>query len=277
MDPRKLWIIARKELWDAGRNRWLLVYGAAFATLSLALSWLGASSVFASTLGGFGRTAASLIHLVLLLVPMIGLILGALALASERDRGTLACLLAQPVSLAEVLLGKFVGLSAALLVVLSLGFGASGAVIAWYGGGSQAGSYVALVALTFVLSIGALSLGLLVSAAARTTAAATGIALFCWLFLVALGDLGILASAITLKLGPAALLAAALVNPLQAFKLAAVLAVRGSAEILGPAGAYALARFGTVLLWPILTGILAAWVIVPLVAAGIVLRHRGAF
>jgi Cu-processing system permease protein len=276
MDPRNLWIIARKELRDAGRNRWLLLYGAAFAILSLALSWLGAPTFFTSGLAGFGRTTASLINLVLLLVPLIGLTLGALSLASERERGTLACLLAQPVSLPEVLLGKFLGLSAALFVALSIGFGVSGVAIAWFGGGGQVGDYLALVGLTFVLALAALSIGLLVSAAARSTAASAGAALFCWLALVVLGDLGIMASAITLKFGLATLLTAALVNPLQVFKLAAVLAVRGSADVLGPAGSYAMARFGSAL-WPMLAAILAAWVVVPLLLAGALLRRRGAF
>ena len=54
-------------------------------------------------------------ELVLLVVPLMGLSLGALGLAAERERGTLDYLLAQPVSRAEIFLGKYVGLAAAML------------------------------------------------------------------------------------------------------------------------------------------------------------------
>src|SRR5690606_39909351 len=60
---------------------------------------------------GFGRTAAGLINLVLFLAPLMGLTLGAQAISGEREQGTLAYLLAQPVSLVEIFVAKFLGLA----------------------------------------------------------------------------------------------------------------------------------------------------------------------
>ncbi|MBI2963129.1 MAG: ABC transporter permease [Deltaproteobacteria bacterium] len=275
MELRNVWIIGQKELRDARRSRWLLLFGIAFSLLSLSLAWLGLSSFFGSGVAGFGRTAASLVNLVLLLVPLIGLTLGALAVAGERERGTLLCLLAQPVAAGEVLYGKFLGLSLALGASLAAGFGATGAVIAWRAGGAQVGAYLAMVGLAALLAMAALALGLLISCLTRSGAGAAGAALFAWLALAFLGDLGVMASALALKLDIRALLAVSLLNPLQAFKLAAVVAVRGGGEVLGPAGAFAADRFGAALL-PIAVSILAAWIVAPLGAAGVVLRRRGA-
>ena len=105
IDFQNVSLIIRKEILDARRNRWFILYTIIFAGLSLGLSWIGLSGIGNYGLSGFGRTSASLINLVLLIVPMMGLTLGASSLAGERERGTLIYILAQPVSRIEVLLG----------------------------------------------------------------------------------------------------------------------------------------------------------------------------
>ena len=109
VDFENVFILTQKELRDARRNRWFLLYAIAFAGLSLALAWLALSGAGNYGLAGFGRTSASLINLVLLIVPLMGLTLGALSLAGEREKGTLLYLLAQPINQLELLLGKFTG------------------------------------------------------------------------------------------------------------------------------------------------------------------------
>lgn len=173
-------------------------------------------------MAGFGHTGASLINLVLLIVPLMGLTLGALSLASERERGTLLYLLAQPITQGEVLLGKYLGLTLALCIALLLGFGISGLLIAWQGGGTQVGDYVAMVILAFLLAEISLSLGFLISAAVRKGATAVGLALFLWLLLVFFGDLGLMGTALTLRIDIRELFALALLNPLQVFKMATI-------------------------------------------------------
>ncbi|MCA9909048.1 MAG: ABC transporter permease subunit, partial [Anaerolineae bacterium] len=98
--------IAEKELRDALRNRWFIVFTITFAGLALALSALTQSGGSQLRVMSYSRTAASLINLVLLFVPLIGLTLGSANLASDRETGVLAYLLAQPVNRFEVLLGK---------------------------------------------------------------------------------------------------------------------------------------------------------------------------
>src|SRR5262249_40049010 len=105
-----LFVLTRKEIRDALRNRWFILYAICFAALSLALSSVALAGTGRFGMAGFGRTAASLINLVMLIVPLMGLTLGAAALSGERERGTLETLLAQPIGRAEVFLGKFLGL-----------------------------------------------------------------------------------------------------------------------------------------------------------------------
>lgn len=274
IDSENILVLTQKELRDARQNRWFVLFTLAFAVLALALAWLALSGVGTSGLAGFGRTGASLINLVLLVVPLMGLTLGALSLASERERGTLLYLLTQPLSQAELLLGKFLGLAMAIMVTLVLGFGLSGLLIAWQGGSTQVGDYVSLVLLAFGLALVSLSLGFLISAAVGKSASAVGIALFLWLLLVFFGDLGLMGTAIVLRLDVGQLFTMALLNPLQVFKMAAILAIRSNLEVLGPAGIYAVRTYAGQLM-PMLIASLALWTVVPLSITYAVFKRKG--
>jgi Cu-processing system permease protein len=246
----------------------------AFSALSLALAWFALSGMGNYGLAGFGRTGASLINLVLLIVPLMGLTLGALSLAGERERGTMLYMLTQPISQAELLMGKFLGLALAILVALVIGFGLSGLLIAWQGGTTQAGQYLVLVLLAFALALATLSIGFLISAATAKSATAVGIALFLWLVLVFFGDLGLMGTAIVLRVDIDQLFTMALLNPLQIFKMAAILSIRSNLEVLGPAGIYAVRTYGSQLML-FLLAILTVWVVLPLGGTYLVFRRRG--
>src|SRR5688572_11151466 len=96
--------LSQREIADALRNRWFVAYAGAFVILSVALALLVINSAGYGGISGFGRTSAGLVNLVLFLAPLMGLTLGAQALAGEREQGTLDYLLAQPVSMFEVFL-----------------------------------------------------------------------------------------------------------------------------------------------------------------------------
>jgi Cu-processing system permease protein len=268
-------ILTQKEMRDAWRNRWFMLYAGAFAVLSLALAWLSLAGMGNYGLAGFGRTAASLINLVLLIVPLMGLTLGALSLAQEREQGTLLYMLAQPVSKLELLLGKFLGLALSLLTALGLGFGLTGTLIALSGGGGDPVTYLVLLGLTFLLALVSLSLGFFISVVVKSGATAVGLALFLWLILVFFGDLGVMGTAVTMQLSVEQLLAITLINPLQIFKIAAILDLRTSLEVLGPAGIYAARTWGEQLM-PLLVGLLLAWSLLPLLVTTKLFQRKGA-
>ncbi|MFW6061123.1 MAG: ABC transporter permease [Phycisphaeraceae bacterium] len=268
-------IIARKEVRDSLRNRWFWLYAGAFAVLALGLSYLSLAGTEMSGLAGFGRTTAGLVNLVLLIVPLMALNIAAASVAGERERGTLAYLLSQPVSRGEVLWGKYLGLAAALLAALAGGFGLSGAIIAWHGGAASAGSYALLVALTFVLALSMLSVGLLVSVLARKASVAIGVSIVLWLVLTLLSDLALMGSTIAFKLRVDELFSLALLNPLQVFKMSVLSGIHATLDVLGPAGTYARQRFGTAL-GAVFAVALGIWVIAPLVLAHLVFLRKGA-
>ena len=269
IDGRNVTIVAGKELRDAVRNRWFLLYAGIFTVLSVALSSL--SSLSASAYGhvGYGRTAAVLVNLVALIVPLMALNVGAASIAAERERGTLAYLLAQPLDRGELLVGKFLGLATALGAALAGGFGVSAATLGISGAHGDVGSFATLVALSVVLALAMLAVGLLVSSLAPRASMAAGISVALWLAFVLFTDLGLMGGTLVFKLRAPQLLHIALANPLQVFKLAVLARLNPTLDMLGPAGMYATSTYGKALPW-IFSGALAAWIVLPLGAAAAV-------
>jgi Cu-processing system permease protein len=273
ISPRTVLLLARKELRDSLRNRWFVTYTVAFAVLAIGLAYLSRVGTAMSGFAGFGATAASLVNLVLLIVPLMGLTIGAAAIAPERERGTLAYLLSQPINRAELFLAKYIGLAGALAGSLAIGFGVSAFAMAQGSDPRQIRLFLTLAGLAAVLGLGMLSLGMLISVLARRSAAATGTAIMAWLVIVFVGDLGLMGSAILFRLKASSLLLASIVSPAQCFKIAVIGSYDPTLDLLGPAGLYASNTFGHALVG-VLVACLAAWVVVPLVGALVVFTRR---
>lgn len=254
--------IAMRTLRDALRSRWFILYTLAFTILGLGVSYIGAQSAGTSGLSGFGRTTAGLLNLVLLIVPLMALTAGAGAIASDRERGMLAYILAQPLSRWEYATGTWLGLAAALSGCVCLGLGACAGILAWKGDGASPWSLALLSALSIALALAMLGVGLVVSAATRKASVAQGTAVFLWLLFVFVTDLGLMAGTMALKLRVETLFALCLANPLQVFKMWALHTVDASIDVLGPAGLYAMDTWGAAL--PAVFGVaLATWVLAP--------------
>lgn len=256
-------LLSAKEMRDARRNRWFIVVSVLFALLSASLSLLGLAGLGSLEISGFGRTAASLLNLVLLIVPLMGLLLGAMSITGEREQGTLITLLAQPVTAGEVFMGKYLGSALALLSTILLGFGASALVIARFAGAQEIGDYLHLIAFTLLLGLSFLSLGFLASVFVRRQATAVGTALFLWFAFIFLSDLGLMGTAIVLRLSPNELFWLVSINPAQVFKLSVIGALQKSLESFGAAGLYASDVLGPWLAY-VLGGILCVWILAPL-------------
>lgn len=274
MSATNMLIIARKEVRDALRNRWLLVFAAAFALLALAVSYMSRMGTDLYAADGFGRAAAGLVNLVLLVVPLMALVISASSITGERERGTLAYLLAQPLGRIEMLIGKYIGLAAALLSALAIGFGLSAAVIAFGRGGADVGGYLTLVGLTCMLALAMLSVGMMIAMLCPRVSVATGAAIFGWLALVFLTDLALMGSAVVFKLQVGQLFDLVLINPLQVFKLAVLYGLNTSMDVLGPAGQYAATAYGSGLML-IFIAALTAWIVVPFSLTTVIFIKRG--
>lgn len=273
IDARTVVPLVRKELRDALRNRWFLLYTLAFGALAVGLATLSQIGAGLSGFAGFGKMAASMVNLVLLVVPLMALTVGASGLSAERERGMLAYLLSQPVTRLEVFVAKFIGLGLALAGSISVGFGLSVALLASQSAQADVGIFIRLVGLSIVLALAMLAVGMLLSVVLKRSSTAIGAAVFVWLGFVFIGDLGLMGATVMFKLPVQQLFGLSLVNPTQAFKLAAVGGFDSTLDLLGPAGLYGVQTFGSWLM-PMLLGAMAAWVLLPMTLAAILFTRR---
>ena len=258
-------VCARQELVLAVRSRWTQIFAAVFAALSLAVAASGYVLSGGHGVQDFARTAVSLVHIVLLLVPVTALLIGVVALAPER--GAAELLYSQPVRRRTILLGRLAGLLCALLAAQAVGFGAAGLVVFWQSGGAGLGSFALLVLCSFALTAVFLGLAawLAVGATAGRRSRAIAQALVVWFAAAVLYDVAALGLASLLRSGTASrlLVAAVILNPVDAVRTAALLGVEGASAF----GAASLAFFritgGSASATAMLAASVIAWIVVP--------------
>ena len=237
-----LWLCARYELLLAVRSRWLQTFAVVFAGLTLAVASSGYILSGGHGVQDFARTAVSLVQIVLLLVPLSALVFGGLALTS--DQGAAELLYSQPVGRGALLVGRVLGVWLALAAAELLGFGIAGLVVQSQAGLEGLGRYAALVVTALALTAVFLSVAALLASAntgRRTRVLAS--ALVVWFLAVVLFDVALLGAASLLRSGSASrlLIWATLVNPVDAARTAALLAIEGTAAF--GAASLALLRF----------------------------------
>jgi Cu-processing system permease protein len=238
-----LLLFAREELALALRSRWTQIFAVVFGVLAFGVAGTGYVLSGGHGVQDFGRTAASLVQLVLLLVPLTGLVIGVLSLVP--DRGAAELLYSQPVSRRTILLGKLLGLFQALAAAQAVGFGAAGTLVYAQAGPEGVGGFFLLVVASLVTTAVFLGIAALLSAGAvgRKRARALALALVVWFVAVALVDLAALGVASLLPSGTASrvLILAALVNPLGAVRTGTLLGIEGTGAF--GAASLALLRF----------------------------------
>ena len=270
---RRVAVVAREEYRRALETRWLFGFTALFAALVLGLSYFGLAQGREVGFQGFARVTLSLMNLVLLIVPLVGLTLGVMSIAGSGE--TLPLLLAQPVTRGEVLGGKFLGLSAALSVAQALGFGGGGIVIALSAGADQVPGFVALTALSMALGWLTIAAALAIAALWPDRLRAMSMALLLWLLMAVAYDLAVLGATALLRGLPlqSVLFPALLLNPVDLARVLTTLAV-GSGALFGPTSAVLMKMFGTTLGITLGLAVLAFETLVPLVVAARVFRRR---
>lgn len=266
--------VAGWELRASIRSRWVLAGAGVFAGAALAVTILGLRSLSRLGLAGAGPASAGLLNLGILLPSLLGMLMGAGAIAGARERGLLAMMTAQPLGRGAVLGGTFLGLTAALWTILAAGLGLAVVLLGSVAGAADLVPVAALVGGVVGAATVSLAIGLALSCLSSGRFQATAGAVALW-FVFAIGmDLALAGLVPALRIGPGGLLAAILVNPLEAARVLALLGADLQGAVLGPFGAYLVARFGPGGSALLLAGALAAWIAGALALARWALARR---
>jgi ABC-2 type transport system permease protein len=260
--PSDFLAIARLDLAEVVRSRWLATCLAVYASLAAVFVGVGLreSSVVGFT--GMGRVVFSLCHALVLFLPLIALAVTGQVVSRAREEGALELLLAQPIRRGSY----FAAVSAVRLGAITLPLVALLFALAF--GSVLTGHPVPLVlaaraaAVCTALLVAFAGLGIALSATVRNPARAMTYLIVCWAAAVALLDFGLIGLLLRSPLDPRTVFLLAAANPVQDARLALLAAVEPELTTLGPVGFWIAHRFGrTALLvlglgWPVAFGAL---------------------
>ena len=274
MDLTSAYYIARQELVINIRNKWTVIFAVVFGILVVSISYVGILTEGFSGMQDFTRTSASLLNLVLYIVPLVALTMGTLSFTG--DKGSAELLFSQPVSRAEVLVGKWLGVFFSIALSTLIGFSLAGMIVVTASGVEGLTRYASFVVLSLALSLIFLSISLLTATICRRKSRAFGVALFLWFFFVLFYDLLSLGGSMLFR-GQSAnmfLFLSLFGNPVDMVRVATLILL-DNATIFGAAGASMLRFLGgqAASLILLLVG-LAAWVGIPLLISNRLIRQQ---
>jgi Cu-processing system permease protein len=273
---RNILIVARKEIQEGLRNRWVLATTLLLAGLALSLTFLGSAPTGNVGVRALDVVIVSLSSLTIFLLPLIALLISHDAIVGEMERGTMLLLLSYPVGRWQVLLGKFIGHLSILAFATLLGYGAAAGALAATGAEIDAQSWTAfatMIGSSILLGAAFIAVGYLVSALVRERGTAGGIAIGIWLVFVLIYDMALLGLLVVDQgqvLSGRFLNALLLLNPADAYRL---FNLTGSAGVSAFSGMAGVAQTATLSPSALLAA-LAAWTLVPLALASLAFSRR---
>ncbi|MFH1013027.1 MAG: ABC transporter permease subunit, partial [Thermoplasmatota archaeon] len=170
--------IAKKEIMDNIRNKWIILVSVMFALLTLVVSYFG--SLASRGWQDLGVTISGMANLVTFLVPIIALILAYATIIGEIERGSMNSLLSLSAMRFEIIIGKFLGLAGVLCFTIFIGFGAAGLMIAANVSNVNYADYGIFIGATMLLGLVFLSVALFFSTIFNKRSTAMGGAIFLW-------------------------------------------------------------------------------------------------
>lgn len=264
---RDVGAIFRLDLAETVRSRWALFCVGLYTALALVFVFVGLRESNLLGFTGMGRVLVGLTHALLLVLPLLALTASSQVVNRARDEGALELLFSHPIRRGAYFIGVTLSRYVVLTVPLVLLFVALAVLGTTVLGGTVSWSILLeSVAVSAALLAAFLGVGLFVSTFVGSQARSATIALLVWILSVALLDFALIGVMLQWRLQPQGVFALALLNPVQAARMALLSAGDPELSVLGPVGFYVANRVGAAVLlvlgiaWPLLAG-LATWLL----------------
>jgi len=274
MQTNVIYSIAKKEILDNIRNKWIILVAAMFAILTLVVSYFG--SLGTSGWQNLGNTISGMTQLGSFLISIVAFMLGYATIIGEIERGSMSSLLALSANRFEIVVGKWLGLGAVLCFTILVGFGIAGLLIALNVSNVDFLQYGVFIGVTMMFGLVFLSVALFFSTVFSKRSTAMGGAIFLWFLfniILPIVFVGLLATTIDFTkitmqsqlVVPDWYFALNLLNPISVYSsligvaIAPVQSSTGSGLIPNPTWYSPGLLLGVLVIWVIVFFILAVW------------------
>ena len=259
------WQTAWLDISESVRSKWFALYALVFGGLIATLFVFGLTESRVMGFTGLSRMLVTYIQLTMAILPIFVLLSTVRSLAGDREAGVYEYMLSLPVSLSSWYWGRFVGRFIVVFMPVFAAMGISLAVgmlmgaeeipwrdFAWYS--------ALLVSLSFCF----LGIGFLISSLSRNSDFAQTMAFFLWLLMLMFLDLILIGLLIQFQTPAPVVVGLALTNPLEVFRIGAMMLFDSQLILLGPVAYIILDNFGNAgfmayaLAYPLLLGLALA-------------------
>jgi ABC-2 type transport system permease protein len=229
-----LWLVAESEIRESLRAKWFYLYAFVFGGSVILLFALRLTESQVMGFAGLGRLLLTYIQLAVAILPIFILISTVRALVGDRETNVLEYLLSLPLSLGGFYWGKLLGRFVMVLLpctVAMLGAAAWGLAMGLDIPWMFVGYYAMLLASLCWCFLG---MGILISSAVRRVEWGLGLAFLTWLGTLVFIDIVLIGVLVRLQLNENLILSIALLNPLQSFRMAAIMLFDPGLTVIGP-------------------------------------------
>jgi len=262
---KNLYLIAYLDLKESMRAKWFLVYSLVFGGLIALFFIAGVTESQVMGFSGLSRLLLMYIQITIVILPIFILITTVRSISGDRDNHILEYMLSFPISLKQYYWGKIIGrfvtvyMPVFFAMVIAIVYGSAiGASIPW-------SIFFLYTGLLFALSSAFLGIAFFISSFVKSSEVALGIAFFVWIFLLAFLDIGLISLMMQQRFNEQLIIALALVNPMEIFRVAAISLFDPELTVMGPVAFYILDSMSQVMFvilsigYPVLVGLVFAF------------------
>ncbi len=262
---KNLLLIAYLDLKESIRARWFIIYSLVFGGLIALFFIAGITESQVMGFSGLSRLLLMYIQVTIIILPIFILITTVRSISGDRDSHILEYMLSFPISLAQYYWGKVFGrfitvfLPVFMAMVLAIIYGVfKGASVPW-------DIFFLYTGLLFSLSSVFLGIAFFISSIVKSSEMALGISFFVWIFLLAFIDIALISLMLQNRLNEELIIALALINPMELFRVAAISLFDPELTVMGPVAFYILDRLSQsmfvllAIVYPLVLGMLFAF------------------
>lgn len=244
----KVYLLAREEFLGSLRNRWLIIYSLSYLLLAISISPFSLSGLNVLGMKAVGKVLSSLINISLYLIPLISLSISAISIVGDRETNFMEWIFSKPINEYHYIMGKFLGISAALSISTLIGFGLASWFVILFLPPEDVTKYFQLMLIAISLAPVFIPIGLYISNTSKTRYQALGTSFFIWFFIVFIFDLFIMGFIESTVKHPLIAAILGISNPVEGIRILMIKSIDPDLTFLGFTGVFILRENLTLIL-----------------------------
>lgn len=261
---RNLLLVMKLDLFGSFRSKWFIGYASVFILIVTLVFATGVTDSRVMGFTGLTRMLLVFIQACNIILPIFILVTTVRTISGERENNTLEYLLSFPVSLNSYYWGKFIGRFLVVFLPMIFALILACLIGLFKGGDIPYSLFFLYVGLLGFNSLAFLGIGFFISSLIKNQEFAVGAALFVWLLLIAFIDIALIGFMLKNMVPDTIIFSAALLNPVQVFRLGAITLFDPVLSVIGPSSYFILDNLGRAgciayaLIYPAILGMIFA-------------------